>query len=428
MDRITLSYKEIKEDIKSQLNHVAESFVYIGYRLKEVRDNNLYIEGGYSSLYEFAKGEYGLTNTVVSRFIAINDKFSVGGNSMELIADYNNLGSSKLSEMLTLSDEECSLVTEHTTVQSIRDLKKLNSMKEDSKITEEVEQRDLEPLEKVIVEFFRDQNMRQILDFVMSGSSSIEEIINMINPSGSRTYKKGIYMIFFYDSDTGVKYKKMMDNNIYEMTWGQFGDMVEDIFGDSVAMEKSTWEKYYGALIKQEEQKKPQMEKEKPAEVKKQPIATSQQPIKEPLIKPVKEDIQVEGQIEVNDYPELIPVSKYENGKAAVEPEIQVTDEVVTNEVIIVPSQTEVENITADEVEVIESDTDKAYISQDEVKDFIVQEFGFQRGLIREVEMIADLQIVEFAVGKYSYKAERRNRKYQLKTIDITMEGANLYE
>ena len=37
--QITLNeYISIKEDIKRRLNHLAESFVAIGYRLKQIRD------------------------------------------------------------------------------------------------------------------------------------------------------------------------------------------------------------------------------------------------------------------------------------------------------------------------------------------------------------------------------------------------------
>ena len=99
-----------KEDIREKLRETAENFVYIGYRLKQIRDSGMY--GGAADIFEFARSEYGLGKSTVSRFIAINEKFSEGGNSLELRAPYRAIGSSKLSEMLTLTDEECSLITE----------------------------------------------------------------------------------------------------------------------------------------------------------------------------------------------------------------------------------------------------------------------------------------------------------------------------
>lgn len=98
--------------------------MHIGYRLKQIRDSGMY--DGCQDIFEFAGREYGLRKSIVSRFIAINEKFSEGGNSLELRPEYRNLGSSKLSEMLTLPDADCALITERTTVKEIRELKEFN--------------------------------------------------------------------------------------------------------------------------------------------------------------------------------------------------------------------------------------------------------------------------------------------------------------
>lgn len=113
-----------KEDIRRKLQETAGNFVYIGYRLKQIRDSGMY--DGCQDIFEFAGREYGLSKSIVSRFIAINEKFSEGGNSLELRPEYRNLGSSKLSEMLTLPDADCALITERTTVKEIRQLKEFN--------------------------------------------------------------------------------------------------------------------------------------------------------------------------------------------------------------------------------------------------------------------------------------------------------------
>ncbi len=110
-----------KEDIRDKLRETAGNFVYIGYRLKQIRDSGMY--DGAADIFEFARKEYGLGKSTVSRFIAINEKFSEGGDSLELKAEYRDIGSSKLAEMLTLPDAECSLITERTTVKEIRELK-----------------------------------------------------------------------------------------------------------------------------------------------------------------------------------------------------------------------------------------------------------------------------------------------------------------
>ena len=113
-----------KEDIRRKLAETAGNFVYIGYRLKQIRDSGMY--DGASDIFEFAQKEYGLGKSTVSRFIAINEKYSEGGNSLELKEEFKAFSSSKLSEMLTLPDSEIELITEKTTIREIRELKNFN--------------------------------------------------------------------------------------------------------------------------------------------------------------------------------------------------------------------------------------------------------------------------------------------------------------
>ena len=82
-NQITLNeWMEWKEDIRNKLQETAENFVYIGYRLKQIRDSGML--DGASDIFEFAQREYGLGKSTTSRFIAINEKYSEGGNSLEL--------------------------------------------------------------------------------------------------------------------------------------------------------------------------------------------------------------------------------------------------------------------------------------------------------------------------------------------------------
>lgn len=100
------TYEQLKATLGDELSRTAASFVHIGYLLKLARDNKNILEGsGYSEVNEFAAKEFGLDKTQVSRFIRINDRFSVGGNSPQLMREYEEYGSSKLSLMLTLPDE-----------------------------------------------------------------------------------------------------------------------------------------------------------------------------------------------------------------------------------------------------------------------------------------------------------------------------------
>ena len=153
--QITLTeWMQWKEDIRQKLAETAQNFVYIGYRLKQIRDSGMF--GGASDIFEFAQNEYGLGKSTVSRFIAINEKYSEGGNSLELKEQYRGFSSSKLSEMLTLPDSECELITEKTTVKDIRELKKFESQTvEDLQEAAGHEEMEHTELETCIIDYFR---------------------------------------------------------------------------------------------------------------------------------------------------------------------------------------------------------------------------------------------------------------------------------
>lgn len=117
-----MRYQELKEGIESRLNSAAEDFFTIGFYLRQISENALFIEDGYKNIWEFAKGEYGLSTASASRFMAINSKFSIdGGQTME--QRYIGMGVSKLQEMLTLPEEDLEKVTKETTVKEIRAMK-----------------------------------------------------------------------------------------------------------------------------------------------------------------------------------------------------------------------------------------------------------------------------------------------------------------
>ena len=113
-----------KETFDSVLVNTANNFVRIGYLLKYARDTEILNESGYESLTDFAKAEYGLDKTQVSRFIAINDRFSKGGYGDALEDKYVNFGYAKLSIMLTLPEQITEDLAPEMTKAEITDLKK----------------------------------------------------------------------------------------------------------------------------------------------------------------------------------------------------------------------------------------------------------------------------------------------------------------
>lgn len=109
MDEINISnvndYEGLRKALNQELNASAVHFCRIGYLLKLARDNNMLEGSSYSNVNEFAAAEFGLDASQVSRFIRINDRFSIGGYSEHLKIEYEQFGSAKLSLMLMLPDE-----------------------------------------------------------------------------------------------------------------------------------------------------------------------------------------------------------------------------------------------------------------------------------------------------------------------------------
>lgn len=96
----------------------------IGYLLKVARDTSILAESQYDNVVDFARAEYGIDKTMVSRFIRINDKFSQGGYAPELKEEYQGFGYAKLSIMLSLPDsvnEELTPDFSKSEVQQVKD-------------------------------------------------------------------------------------------------------------------------------------------------------------------------------------------------------------------------------------------------------------------------------------------------------------------
>ena len=125
-----ISYSELKDFIKESIVCMSREFVAIGYYLKYVRDNEMYLEDGYVSIWEFAEKLYGIQRSTCSRWMAINDRFSDQGNSPTMDDRYRQYGKSQLQEMLYLDDEQIEEVTPDMTVKEIREIRKSEQVPE----------------------------------------------------------------------------------------------------------------------------------------------------------------------------------------------------------------------------------------------------------------------------------------------------------
>lgn len=116
---------QMKQKLKQELLGVKQSFVRIGYALRQIDDQKLYEQDGYKSIAEFAQAEYGLGPSITSRFMSINREYSIDGYSEQLRPEYAELGRSQLEEMLKLPDTDRQMIQPETSREDIRELKKV---------------------------------------------------------------------------------------------------------------------------------------------------------------------------------------------------------------------------------------------------------------------------------------------------------------
>lgn len=300
-------YMSIKEDIKRRLNYLAESFVAIGYRLKQIRDSEAYRQDGYDTIFEFAEKELGLTKSPTSRFMAINDKYSVGGNSLELREEFIGLGKSRLSEMLTMDPEDYILVTDKTSVKEIREIKRMEKAAGE-------EERELTKFQEVLREEYRTPNRRKEL-IEIANATSIDDLKAAIIPEGYRLMKKGLLAIKFEDEKIIVRTMGVI--GVQELSWDEILDEYEQAFELSAA---DPWQAAYGPIEveepKPEKKVKEKQEVKKPTKAESMPVATSQQ------------EEQVAGQTSIEkDFPEYLPED--------LKVEIEQTDKVEVPETVM---------------------------------------------------------------------------------------------
>ena len=319
MEQLELNLAEATREIKEKLNTVAENFVFVGYRLRQILDTGVFADAGYTNIYDFAERELSLNATAVSRFMAINKKYSVDGYGPELREQFKGYGSSKLSEMLTMSEEDCAVIGTDTPVKQIREYK--NFLKEEPK--EDPDQMDFgegsgEPekedgLKALLKDYFSEEMgmLRRMLD----DTATPEILQEQMNPTGVHNIRYKTAFLMLQDMQHGVIYREFGAPPL-KLTWDE---LLERIRADL--------RPEYEAMAQREKERKAEEKAKKNAaqtvpEPKKEPVATSQ--IKEPPAAVEKEqgnvelEPQIPGQMEVEDYPEIMPEKSPESGKSTL--------------------------------------------------------------------------------------------------------------
>lgn len=312
------TYSEFKEQLDAEIKKSVESFVKIGYLLKIARDTKILYESGYPSMVEFAKGEYNLSKDQVSRFIAINDKYSVDGYSDRLQERYEGYGVAKLAEMLTLPDVVAGMIEPEMTRAEIQDIKR--EVKEEQAISDievmleekDTKLEDMNMLQKFMYQYFYENRLEFIkMAAVIHGElesieQEIEKTLQVLAPSGIATKKvriAGIGKIFLSikGKDNNLELVNVRANEAESISWTEFLDDLTQLY--ELGASKSDWEKYYNETFEQ------QIAPVQPQNGTENTKNETEPMENEAENKNITSD-QIPGQMNVNDYPELAPKSE----------------------------------------------------------------------------------------------------------------------
>ena len=276
-------YVAFKQELDREMYQAADSFVRIGYLLKEARDTGILEGSGYATMSEFAKVEYGLSPDQTSRFISVYERFGDGEGHLK--SEYSEHGQTKLIEMLSLPEAVAESIPPELPREEIRQIKQ--EVKEEQQAT---------PIERMIEETDIPENLNDLEAFLFVHLKSpdifrkywesmktisavdIENLLKMFEPSGiavitERLPRRGRIMLSFNGTNNKPAIVDVRQDTRTEFEWADLhealswrlypGEMISDT-------PEEDYEKTYGHM------EEPKKEDAEPEQVKKEPESKSQ--------------------------------------------------------------------------------------------------------------------------------------------------------
>lgn len=211
-------WMSIKKELEDELRGAAAGFVRIGYLLRKIDESEGYKQDGCDSLTEWAEKEYGLSASSVSRFIAINKRYSIDGYSKQLRLEYAKYGQAKLQEMLTLPEEALQMVSPEMKRADIREIKAFERQAPD----EEPAEQDTE-IHPWIIEFVKANNLKSLRNTRAFAENDLDQLISEVNPTGTKTFRYKRTMVSMFLDKIMVR---EFPNPPEQMAWREFFDIV----------------------------------------------------------------------------------------------------------------------------------------------------------------------------------------------------------
>ena len=293
MEQLTVyqNYESFKAELDGELQKTAEGFVRIGYLLKVARDTNVLAESGYKSVAEFAEAEYNLDKTQVSRFIAINDRYSEGGYSDHLLPEWQGYGYAKLTIMMQIPETIAVELSPSYTKAEIQAIKEeVDEEKKVSDIEVALERsttslEDLNLIEKVLFVLMNEENewklFTKLWDKFQTGLDEYA-VKAILAPSGEKVYSvripgTGRVMLILDDAKETFTVSNVRTGEKETGTWTDLLEAVYHMVDSEAEAAGEAWTWIYNkpwpgdkvAPVQQEPKKESKVQKAKKEEPKK---------------------------------------------------------------------------------------------------------------------------------------------------------------
>lgn len=116
-------YDHVNREIKLSVRKTASEVVYLGFLLRRMMDEKLYL-ACYDNFDSYLRNELRMDYTLANRFMGINRKYSLDGNSEKIDEKYTEYSQGLLVEMLSMPPELEAKVEPDMTVKQVREIKR----------------------------------------------------------------------------------------------------------------------------------------------------------------------------------------------------------------------------------------------------------------------------------------------------------------
>lgn len=297
-----LNYQEAKDILREKLDNMKMNFIAAGYYMKYIRDHELFREDGYESIWAFAEGNYGIKKSTASRWMAMNDKFSQGGNSPILAEEFRGFEKSQLQEMLYLDDKQIETVTPEMTVKEIREVRKPAELEMKLKKPDETDQEYLKAAARHLIKSLHDWFLADFMNRVEQVDRSPVELKKRLGKDHRKWHfstENGVASINLFDD-----YVQLWDEKyeyIGDFDWFYLAAAIQSTW-NIVAIENAQKPRQESVATSQQEEPVPVLDMNPPEDIP-EPEAVSEEKVE--VVDDSEDDHTEELHEETSDYSDI---------------------------------------------------------------------------------------------------------------------------